>query len=190
VANGEYGSSCLGVLVGSYAFDSVRKNVAHPRAQLVTHKSRFLTAFPEQVRSMAYPLQKIRPKLTRRIRAEAVASALDAFVCAETPGGIALRLAAQLRPPAPAEYRRHQARRHMRTRLQCAARHPRRSISLPSIATLTRSFATRGLHVPLPTPRRHPRGCLRTAWGRCGALLLHRSGLAPPTPCRSPGAPV
>jgi hypothetical protein len=29
----------------------------------------------------------------------------------------------------------------------------------------------------------------RTAKGRCGSLLLHRSGLAPPTPCRSPGAP-
>jgi hypothetical protein len=29
----------------------------------------------------------------------------------------------------------------------------------------------------------------RTARGRCGSLLLHRSGLAPPTPCRSPGAP-
>ena len=39
-----------------------------------------------------------------------------------------------------------------------------------------------GLHVPLPTLRRHPRGGLRTAWGRCGSLLLHRSGLAPPTP--------
>jgi len=26
--------------------------------------------------------------------------------------------------------------------------------------------------------------------GRCGSLFLHRSGLAPPTPCRSPGAPV
>jgi len=34
-----------------------------------------------------------------------------------------------------------------------------------------------GLHVPLPTLRRHPRGCLRTAWGRCGSLLLHRVGL-------------
>ena len=30
--------------------------------------------------------------------------------------------------------------------------------------------------------------CLRTARGRCGLLLLHRSGLPPPTPCRSPGA--
>jgi hypothetical protein len=25
-------------------------------------------------------------------------------------------------------------------------------------------------------------------WGRCGSLLLHRKGLAPSTPCRSPGA--
>src|SRR5437764_542934 len=33
-----------------------------------------------------------------------------------------------------------------------------------------------------------PYGCQRTARGRCGSLLLHRSGLAPPTPCRSPGA--
>src|SRR6266567_4462582 len=47
-----------------------------------------------------------------------------------------------------------------------------------------------GLHVPLPTLRRHPHGCLRTARGRCGSLLLHRSGLPPPTPCRSPGAPT
>src|SRR5262245_26209949 len=45
-----------------------------------------------------------------------------------------------------------------------------------------------GLCAPLPTLRRRPRGCLRTAWGRCGLLLLHRSGLAPPTSCRSPGA--
>ena len=35
-----------------------------------------------------------------------------------------------------------------------------------------------------PTASRTP----RTARGRCGSLLLHRSGLAPPTPCRSPGA--
>jgi hypothetical protein len=47
-----------------------------------------------------------------------------------------------------------------------------------------------GLHVPLPTLRRHPRGCLRTARGRCESLILHRSGLAPPTPCRPPGARV
>jgi len=47
-----------------------------------------------------------------------------------------------------------------------------------------------GLHVPLPTLRRRPHGRLRTAWGRCGSLLLHRSGLSPPTPYRSPGAPV
>src|SRR5436190_18124477 len=47
-----------------------------------------------------------------------------------------------------------------------------------------------GLCTPLPTLRRRPRGRLRTARGRCGLLLLHRSGLAPPTPCRSPGALV
>ena len=37
-----------------------------------------------------------------------------------------------------------------------------------------------GLHVPLPTLRRRPHRRLRTARGRCGSLLLHRSGLAPP----------
>src|ERR671912_1784198 len=45
-----------------------------------------------------------------------------------------------------------------------------------------------GLRDPLPTLRLRPHGRRRTAWGRCGSLLLHRSGLAPPTPCRSPGA--
>ena len=37
-----------------------------------------------------------------------------------------------------------------------------------------------GLCTPLPTLRH----CWRTARGRCGSLLLHRSGLSPPTPCR------
>lgn len=46
-----------------------------------------------------------------------------------------------------------------------------------------------GLYAPLPTLRPRPRGRRRTARGRCGSLLLHRSGLPPPTPCRSPGAP-
>src|SRR6201985_2843961 len=45
-----------------------------------------------------------------------------------------------------------------------------------------------GLYAPLPTLRPRPRGRLRTARGRCGSLLLHRSGLSPHTPCRSPGA--
>jgi hypothetical protein len=45
-----------------------------------------------------------------------------------------------------------------------------------------------GLCVPLPTLRLCPYGQRRTARGRCGSLLLHRSGLAPPTPRRSPGA--
>src|SRR6516164_5667793 len=45
-----------------------------------------------------------------------------------------------------------------------------------------------GLYAPLPTLRSHPRGGLRTDRGRRGLLLLHRSGLSPHTPCRSPAA--
>ena len=45
-----------------------------------------------------------------------------------------------------------------------------------------------GLYAPLPTLRSHPRGGRRTDRGRRGLLILHRSGLSPHTPCRSPGA--
>jgi hypothetical protein len=45
-----------------------------------------------------------------------------------------------------------------------------------------------GLCPPLPTLHRWPRGQRCTARGRCGSLLLHRVGLPPTTPCRSPGA--
>jgi hypothetical protein len=45
-----------------------------------------------------------------------------------------------------------------------------------------------GLCDPLSMLRRSPRGQLRMTRGRCGSLLLHRDGLAPSTPCRSPGA--
>src|SRR5258707_874006 len=45
-----------------------------------------------------------------------------------------------------------------------------------------------GLCAPLSTLRQYPRGHLRMTRGRCGSLLLHRDGLAPSTPCRSPGA--
>ena len=45
-----------------------------------------------------------------------------------------------------------------------------------------------GLCTPLPTLRPRPYERRRTAWGRCGLLLLHRIGLAPTTPRRSPGA--
>src|SRR6478672_9959129 len=45
-----------------------------------------------------------------------------------------------------------------------------------------------GLCAPLSTLCRCPRGHLRMTRGRCGSLLLHRDGLAPSTPCRSPGA--
>ena len=41
-----------------------------------------------------------------------------------------------------------------------------------------------GLCDPLSTLRR----ARRMTRGRCGSLPLHRSGLSPPTPCRSPGA--
>src|SRR5207244_2685928 len=40
----------------------------------------------------------------------------------------------------------------------------------------------------LPTLRPCSHEHRRTARGRCGSLLLHHSGLSPPTPCRSPGA--
>ena len=65
---------------------------------------------------------------------------------------------------------------------------PNRRRRHPELSFFRGSMA--GLHTPLPTLRRHHRGCLRTARGRCGSLLLHRSGLAPPTPCRLPQAPV
>jgi hypothetical protein len=45
-----------------------------------------------------------------------------------------------------------------------------------------------GLCTPLPTLHCRPCGRQRTARGRCGSLLLHRNGLSPSTPCRSPGA--
>lgn len=46
-----------------------------------------------------------------------------------------------------------------------------------------------GLHVPLSTLRRQPRGRPRMTRGRCGSLLLHRKGLAPSVSRRSPDAP-
>src|SRR5450631_4769174 len=45
-----------------------------------------------------------------------------------------------------------------------------------------------GLCAPLSTLRQYPRGYLRMTRGRCGWLLLNQNGLAPSTPCRSPGA--
>src|ERR1019366_6739280 len=60
------------------------------------------------------------------------------------------------------------------------------SVKMNTSAPGTFSFrgSMAGLCAPLPTLRRHPRGCQRTARGRCGSLLLHRSGLPPPTLCR------
>ena len=45
-----------------------------------------------------------------------------------------------------------------------------------------------GLCAPLSTLRSHPHGYERTTRGRGGSLRLPRDGLAPSTPCRSPGA--
>ena len=69
---------------------------------------------------------------------------------------------------------------------------PRR---LPSDTRRRRSDCTfrgsmAGLYDPPSTLRPRPRGLRRTARGRCGSLLVHRSGLPPPTTCRSPGARV
>lgn len=47
----------------------------------------------------------------------------------------------------------------------------------PELVTFRGSMG--GPHDPLPTLRLHPRGCRRTARGRCGSLLLHRDGLPP-----------
>ena len=77
-------------------------------------------------------------------------------------------------------------RSRWRTQTSCLPLHRQRRH--PEIVFFRGSMA--GLHVPLPTLRRPPHKRLRTARGRCSSLLLHRSGLAPPTPCRSPGAPV
>src|SRR4029077_18338773 len=60
------------------------------------------------------------------------------------------------------------------------------TVSAPRIRLFRGSMA--GLCAPLSTLRRDPRGPLRMTWGRCGSLLLHRKGLSPSTPCRSPGA--
>ena len=70
-----------------------------------------------------------------------------------------------------------------------------RRIVLPS-RLVTLSASGRGLfrgsmaslRDPLPTLRPGPHGTRRTARGRCDSLGLHRRGLAPHTPCRSPGA--
>lgn len=78
-----------------------------------------------------------------------------------------------------------QGLRPRRARRMLAIAHPPAS---PSAQLTTRDNTLSRLNGP--TLRLHPRGCLRTARGRCGSLRLHRNGLAPSTPCRSPGAPT
>src|ERR1700733_5702172 len=45
-----------------------------------------------------------------------------------------------------------------------------------------------GLQSPLSTLRHTPHDAQRMTRGQCGLLFLHCTGLAPATPCRSPGA--
>src|SRR5580692_7665205 len=54
----------------------------------------------------------------------------------------------------------------------------------------TVDFVAQWLAYALPYRRfvGRPRERQRTARGRCGSLHLHRVGLSPTTPCRSPGA--
>ncbi len=53
------------------------------------------------------------------------------------------------------------------------------------------SFAAQWLACTYPCQRfADTSRCLRMTRGQRGSLHLHRCGLAPPTPCRSPGAPV
>ena len=65
--------------------------------------------------------------------------------------------------------------------------------TLPTVSALG-SFYLRGsipgLHSPRPTLRLQPHDLKRTAWGQCGSLFLHCSGLSPPTLRRSSGAPI
>ena len=86
----------------------------------------------------------------------------------------------------------------------CQCLRPRRAvwalaISRPSVLpSVTGTTSAPGMRVlsrldgwpvhPLSTLRRSPRKQLRMTRGRCDSLLLHRDGLAPSTPCRSPGA--
>src|SRR4051794_27474066 len=68
----------------------------------------------------------------------------------------------------------------------CCLPHTRRT-SAPEKHHFRGSMA--GLHAPLSTLHERPHDRPRMTRGQCGSLLLHCDGLAPSTPCRSPGAP-
>jgi hypothetical protein len=84
-----------------------------------------------------------------------------------------------LRPRGVQTRARNNAPVHVAFRVARPRRHPVVTVCRGSMA---------GLHPPLSTLRRGPRGPLRMTRGRCDLLGLHRRGLPPPTPCRSPGA--
>src|SRR3984893_9033634 len=105
--------------------------------------SRLLTRFAEPAYSKGWTLQKLGAKSTATplsLRAGAGVLPIEAAPDGAARG-IALRTAVQSRPPVPGECRRRHGHRHKRIRRQCAARLPRRSISVPSAVTLTRVFA-------------------------------------------------
>jgi hypothetical protein len=77
---------------------------------------------------------------------------------------------------AGAMRRSRSAPHHVAFRTMLLRRHPEGDFFRGSMA---------GLHVPLPTLRRHPHGCPHTARGRCDSLRLHRNGIPPSTLCRS-----
>ena len=87
----------------------------------------------------------VQKELSAALRAGEGISPTGADAVAAATAGIAPHIAARSRPQVRAGYRRRHAHRHRRTRRQCAGRHLQRSISLPSVATLTRSFASHAI---------------------------------------------
>jgi len=89
-------------------------------------------------------LQSLCPKkLSAALRPRGTSPA-EADAGAAT-AGIAPHIAVRSPPQVRAGYRHRHAHRDRRTRRQCARRHLPRSISLPSVATLTRSFASHAI---------------------------------------------
>jgi hypothetical protein len=143
-------------------------------------KSILLTPSPEPVRfkdfaSKQLGAKRIRP-LTIQRRGWVSPGEAGAVVAV---AGIALHTAARSRPPARARCRRRHARQHMHTQRQCAGRHPRRLISVPSAATLARSFPSHAIIAAKRLPNtsvefslRDTRDCI---W-RAAALMLKRYG--------------
>jgi hypothetical protein len=118
-------------------------------AHVFTQPARFLTAWhcssvQRLMRCISY-VQNETARPRRPLRAGEVISPIAPGAVAAASAGIAPHIAARSRPPVRAGCRRRRARRCRRTRRQCAGPHPRRSLSLPSVATLTRSYASHAI---------------------------------------------